>query len=260
MAIANPSLLTARELLVAWTTRTIRARYQQSLLGWLWAIIQPAASVVIYTIVFTRIVRVDTGGIPYPVFSYVTVVPWTLLATALTDMTSSLVSNMNLVQKIYFPREVLPIAAMLARLMDFGIAALLLFVLMAAFGMPILPPTAVYLPLILATQLMLMIGLGLTFAAMNVFFRDMQSLLALGLQLWFYASPIIYPASLVPEAYRSLYFMNPMAGILQSYRDVLLLSAPPGHYLGYAALSSITIFLLGYWLFKRVESTFADII
>jgi lipopolysaccharide transport system permease protein len=250
----------SRELLWAWTGRTIRGRYQQSALGWLWAIIQPSATVLFFSIIFTRIVPVDTGDIPYPVFSYIAVVPWTLLSTSITDMTISLVGNMALVNKIYFPRETLPIAAMLARLFDFGIAVCLFVVLMLIFRVPANLITWLYLPIILAIQLLLIVGLGLAFAAVNVFYRDTQSLVALGLQLWFYASPIIYPVTLVPESFRTLYFLNPMAGILTAYRTVLLEQSAPGSYLVLAAVVSVVIFLLGYWIFKRVEFQFADIV
>lgn len=254
------SLILSRDLLWAWTGRTIRGRYQQSALGWLWAIIQPAASVAIFTLIFTRFVPIDTGDIPYPVFSYVAVVPWTLLSASLTDMASSLVQNMTLVTKIYFPREAIPIASMLARLMDAGIAAVLLIILLIFFQVPAFLTGWLFLPLIVAIQLLLVLGLGLASAALNIFYRDVQSLLILGLQIWFYASPIIYPVSTVPEQYRALYFFNPMAGILEAYRDVLLRGTLPGFYLVTSALISLTIFLFGYWFFKRVEFKFADIV
>ena len=155
-------LYRTRDLLKAWTVRNIRARYQQSVLGWLWAIMQPAAQVAILSVIFTYFVPVDTGDIPYPVFSYVAIVPWTLLSSSLADMTSSLVDNMGLVTKIYFPREILPVAAMLARLMDFGIAAALLFILIILFRVPVNLSAWLYLPLILAIQLILILGLGAT--------------------------------------------------------------------------------------------------
>ncbi|RPI29589.1 MAG: ABC transporter permease [Acidobacteria bacterium] len=255
----SSSIVIGRDLLFAWTARTIRARYQQSILGWLWAIAQPAASVTIYTIVFTRIVKVDTGGIPYPVFSYVAVVPWAFLAAALNDMTSSLVQNINLVQKIYFPREILPIAAACARLMDFGIAFSLLMILMMIFQVPI-TATWVYLPLLLVIQMALATGIGLACAALNVFYRDIQSLLTLVIHLWFYASPIIYPVSLIPAKYHWVYFLNPMAGIIQGYRDVLLLGSSPGPSLLLAGALSFVVLFLGYWLFKRLEPLFADLV
>ncbi len=253
-------LLKMSDLIWAWTIRTLRGRYQQSALGWFWAIVQPVATVAIFTVVFTRIVRVDTGGVPYILFSYAAVVPWTLLATSLPDMAMSLVQNMNLVGKIYFPREALPIAAMLARLADFGISFVVLEGLMVIFRVPISLPGLLVLVLVLGLQLLLILGLGIGAAAMNVFYRDVDPLLRLLIQVWFYASPVLYPVSLVPENWRWLYFLNPMAGIIAAYRDVLIYGRMPGDYLIPAAAVSLLIFLLGYWFFKRVEFQFADIV
>lgn len=254
------NLFHSRDLLREWTSRNIRARYQQSVLGWFWAVLQPTAQVAIYTVVFTMVVRIDTGNIPYVIFSYVAMVPWTLLATSLTDMSNSLVDNMSLVNKIYFPREILPVAALLARLMDFGVAAILIVVLMVIYRIHIFPMGLLFLPVILLIQLVFMLGLGLATAAANVFIRDIRSLIVLGLQLWFYASPIIYPVTAVPENLRPYYYLNPMNGIIESYRDVLLRSQMPGNYLLPAAVISVVTFVLGYWFFKRVEFQFADII
>jgi lipopolysaccharide transport system permease protein len=253
-------LAQSKDLIRAWTGRIIRARYQQSTLGWLWAVIQPAAQVAIVTIIFTRFVRIDTGEIPYIIFSYAGIVPWTLLSTSLTDMSASLVQNMDLVTKIYFPREALPLSAMLARLMDFFVALILLVVLMVYFQMPFFPIGWFYLPLIVVIQITLILGLGLIFAALNVYYRDVQPLLTLGIQLWFYASPIIYPVSMVPANLRPIYFLNPMAGILEAYRSVLFYQSVPSEYLFLAAGISLVIFTTGYWLFKRLELQFADIV
>jgi len=253
-------MLAARDLLLAWTGRNIRGRYQQSALGWLWAIIQPAAQVAIFAIIFTRFVPVNTGDTPYIIFSYVAMVPWTFLASSLADMSSSIVGNMGLVTKIYFPREVLPIASVLARLMDFFLAAGLLIVLILIYKVPLFPVGWSFLPLILTIQLTLMLGLGLALAAANVFYRDIQSLLTLVIQLWFYASPIIYPIAVVPENLRQFYFLNPMAGILEAYRAVLLNGQFPGSYLMTSAIVSLVIFVIGYWFFKRVEFLFADLV
>lgn len=253
-------LIRARDLIWAWTARTLRGRYQQSALGWLWAIVQPVATVAIFTVIFTRFVPVDTSGVPYILFSYTAVVPWTLLATSITDMAISLVQNMNLVGKIYFPREVLPISVLLARLVDFGISILLLAVLVLFYQRPISFAGLLYLPLILGIQLVLILGLGIGSAALNVFYRDVDPLLKLGVQIWFYASPIIYPMSLVPENWQWLYFLNPMAGVIEGYRDVLIYNRVPGIYLLPSAVVASLIFLIGYWFFKRVEFQFADII
>ncbi len=252
--------LSAKDLLWAWTSRTIRGRYQQSLLGWLWAVVQPAATVAIFTLIFTRFVPIDTDGIPYILFSYAAVAPWTLLSASLSDMVQSLVQNMNLVTKIYFPREVLPIAAMFARLMDFGIALLLLVLLLVFYRVPVFPAGLLYLPIILSIQLALILGLGLACAAMNVFYRDVQPLLTLGIQLWFYASPVIYPITRVPEQLRPFYYLNPMAGILEAYRSVLLHGQAPDSFLLFSAISAGVTLLAGYTFFKRVEFQFADIV
>lgn len=253
-------LFQARELLLAWTSRNIRARYQQSALGWLWAILQPAAQVAIFTVIFTFFIPVNTGKTPYLVFSYVALVPWTLLAASVVDMSSSVVNNMSLVTKIYFPREVLPLAAMLARFMDFGVASGFLIAMMVYVNLSPHPLGLLFLPVILITQTLLILGVGLATAAASVFYRDVQSLIALLVQLWFYASPIIYPTSAVPERLRTVYYLNPMAGILEAYRDVLLYGRLPGPNLAIAAAMSICIFLLAYAFFKHSESVFADII
>lgn len=249
-----------RDLLVAWTFRTVRARYQQSVLGALWAVLQPAATVVVFTIIFTRFVRVDTGDLPYVVFSYTAMVPWTLFSTSVNDMVESLVSNMNLVAKIYFPRDILVIAAMLARLLDFSIAFLVLIVLMLLYGMPILTWSWLYLPLVMAIQLALGLGIGLAGASLNVFLRDIKHLFTLGLQLWLYATPIIYPVTLVPENLRTLYFMNPMAGAIEAYRAILLHNQAPGPSLMISAGVAFLTLICGYLFFKRVEHKFADVV
>jgi lipopolysaccharide transport system permease protein len=203
---------------------------------------------------------VDTGGVPYILFSYAAVVPWTLLATSIADMAMSLVQNMNLVGKIYFPREALPTAALLARLADFGISFAVLLVLVMLFRVQVSPLGLLCLPLILIIQLALILGIGIGCAALNVFYRDVDPLLKLITQIWFYASPILYPVSSVPEKWQWLYFLNPMAGIITAYRDVLVYGRLPGGYVLPAAVISLLIFVAGYWFFKHVEFQIADII
>ena len=257
--LAIRELYTYRDLLLAWTVRTVRARYQQSILGGLWAVMQPAATAAIFTVVFTLFIPLDTGDIPYVVFSYTAMVPWTLFSTSITDMVDSLVSNMNLVTKIYFPRDVLVVAAMAARLVDFVIALTVLLLLMFIYQMP-LSWTWLFLPAILLIQLALMLGIGLIGAALNVFYRDIRHLVVLGLQLWLYATPIIYPVTMVPERIRSLYFLNPMAGAIEGYRAVLLHGEMPENYIYVSAAAALLIMVGGYWFFKRVEYKFADIV
>ena len=261
MAI-HSRLLNHRELIVAWTGRTIRARYQQSLLGGLWAIIQPVATAIIFTIIFTRFIPVDTGPVPYIVFSYSAMVPWVLFSSSITDMTDSLVGNFSLVTKIYFPREVLPLSALMARLFDAAIAALVLifFLILYRDRLVISLTALMWLPVVLMIQLALIVGIGLMTSALNVFFRDIRHVVGLGLQLWFYATPIIYPSSVVPEALRGIYHLNPMAGIIESYRSILLAGGPPSKYLWLSAVISLVCLLVGYWFFKRVEFRFADVV
>jgi lipopolysaccharide transport system permease protein len=254
------SLFSRWDLLFAWTLRTVRARYQQSILGGVWAIVQPAATVAIFSVVFTHFVRVDTGGVPYVLFSFATMVPWTLFSASLIDMVNSLVDNMTLVTKIYFPREILPFAAMLARLLDFGIATAVLAVMMVYYRVPLFEIVWLYLPVILIIQIGLAVGLGLAGAALNVFYRDIKHLVTLGLQIWLYASPVIYPVSVVPEGVRRIYFINPMAGVVEAYRSVLLHSKPPEINLLWSAFSALALLAIGYWLFKRVEFQMADVV
>jgi lipopolysaccharide transport system permease protein len=257
---ASDNLLLHRDLLYAWTSRTVRARYQQSILGGLWAVLQPAASVAVFTIIFTRFIPIDTGDIPYVVFSFSAMVPWLLFSTSVSDMAESLVTNMNLVSKIYFPREILVLAAMLARLVDFAIAFVVLLLLMALYRMPFNPAAVLFVPLVLIIQLALALGLGLIGSAVNVFFRDVKHLIVLGLQIWFYATPIIYPVTVVPEQLLPVYFLNPMAGIIVSYRAVLLYGQTPDYHLVWSAVIAFTLLFVGYWFFKRVEHRFADVV
>jgi len=249
-----------RDFLIAWTSRIVRARYQQSILGGLWAIIQPAATVAVFTIIFTRFIPVDTGEIPYVVFSYSAMVPWLLFSASITDMVESLVMNMNLVTKIFFPREILVLAALLARVFDFAIAFSILIVLIMVYRLPVLHIGWLFLPVILAIQMALSLGLGLIGASLNVFYRDIKHMIGLGMQLWFYATPIIYPPTLVPEAWRSLYHLNPMVGVIESYRAVLLRGQLPSSSLLISAALAAGILVAGYLFFRLVEHQFADVV
>ncbi|KAA3661575.1 MAG: ABC transporter permease [Chloroflexi bacterium] len=249
-----------RDLLLAWTARIIRARYQQSVLGGLWAIIQPLSMVIIFTVIFTTFIPIDTGEVPYVIFAYTAMVPWALFAGSLNEMVFSLVGNMNLVSKIYFPREILPIAALLARLLDAMIAFSLLVVIMLFYRMPVFTFSWLFLPVILIVQIVFVLGLGFIGSALNVFYRDITHVVGLGLQVWLYATPIIYPVTAVPERFQTLYFLNPMAGIIESYRAVLLRGEMPSQFLWLSAVVGGILFIAGYWIFKRLEFQFADVV
>lgn len=253
-------LYNARELLYSWTFREFRVRYSQSIMGAAWAIVQPLVLMVIFSVVFSLGLKIDTGGIPYPLFSYVGTLPWTLFATSITFAVPSLVNNMNLVSKIYFPREVLPVSSILVGLVDFAIAAILLIPMFLLFRVPI-TWTVLLVPLILLVQTLLTIGISLFASAINVFYRDVRFVVPLTLQVWMYLSPVIYPASAVPEQWRALYFLNPMAAIIDSYRRVLLMGQlPDWPYLGLSAAVSLIVLVFGYRYFKNAERQFADLI
>jgi lipopolysaccharide transport system permease protein len=187
-------------------------------------------------------------------------VPWMFFASSISDMVESLVLNMNLVSKIYFPREILPIAALFARFFDFIIASIVLGVLLYYFHIQLSITAFIFLPAILLIQIFLALGIGLIGAGLNVFYRDIKHLFVLGLQIWFYASPIIYSITSVPERFRFVYFLNPMAGVIQSYRDVLLYQKLTGSGLIISLVSAVVVMIIGYWFFKRVEFQFADVV
>ncbi len=249
-----------RDLLWLWTVREIRVRYKQSLLGVGWAILQPLALTLVFTLVFSRIMQVDTGGLPYPIFAYSALVPWTFFATSLSFGIPSLVNNLSLVSKIYFPREILPIANVGAALLDFALAALVFAGMLLVYQIPITIYVIWVVPL-LCIQISLTVGVILLGSAAIVFFRDVRFVIPLLVQIWMYASPVIYPTDLIPPAYRPLYFLNPMAGIIDGYRRVLVMGEPPNMYaLLIATVTSAALLILGYFIFKRSEPLFADLI
>jgi lipopolysaccharide transport system permease protein len=249
-----------RDLLWLWIVREIQVRYKQSLLGIMWAILQPLALTVVFTLVFSVIVRIDTGDIPYPVFAFSGLVPWTFFSTSVSFGVSSLVNNMNLVTKIYFPREVLPLASIGAAFLDFLVGSVILTGMLVVYrvwpGMNVL-----WLVPLLAIQIILTMGVTLFGSAVIVFFRDMRFVMPLVIQVWMYASPVVYPVDLVPERFRPYYFLNPMAGIIDGYRRVLIVGEPPRpEAIILGTPIAILLFLVGYVFFKRVEPIFADLI
>ena len=253
-------LLQNRDLLWLWTSREIKIRYKQSLLGIAWAILQPLALTVVFTLVFSLLARIDTGDVPYPVFAYSGLVPWTFFATSLSFGVSSLVNNMNLVTKIYFPREILPLASVGAALVDFFIAGLIFIGMMIIYRVwPGLEIIWVF-PL-LVVQIILTVGVTLIGSAVLVFFRDVRFVIPLLIQVWMYASPVIYPVDLVPAGLQPYYFLNPMAGIIDGYRRALILGEPPRmQALLLSAIVSLLLLVFGYALFKRLEPLYADLI
>lgn len=259
------NLIEHRELLYNLTMRDIKSRYAQSFLGIAWAIIQPLSLVLIFTAV-AIFVSIPSDGLPRPIFYYAALLPWTFFSASLNTAVPSVVVNANLVRKIYFPREIFPMAAILASLFDLCISAVILAGFYAWFKVPVTVYILLF-PVLLAVQMVLMLAISLLGAGLNVYFRDIRTALPLVLQLWMYASPIIYPLSSVmenekvPAVFKQLYMLNPMAGLIEGFRNVMLKGQPPDYQtVGIALVGSLALLWICYRIFKRLEKRFADVI
>ena len=247
-----------RDLLWHMTVRHLRGQYKQSVLGYAWAIVNPLSQMLILSFVFSIILRISSLDVPYPLFLLVGLVPWIFFSSTVSSATDSVVGAASLVTKVYFPREVLPTAAMLTKLVDLGFGILILIGLMVYFGHP--PEwTAVWLPVLFFIHILFTLGLAFPLAALNVYFHDVRFLVGVVLTMWFYMTPVIYPVELVPDRYRILFDLNPNSLFINAYRRVLLEGIGPGLdrvFLG-TVIALLTL-LIGYYLFKRMESGFAD--
>jgi lipopolysaccharide transport system permease protein len=253
-------LLAYRELLWTLALREIQVRYRQAILGAAWAIIQPAALMVVFTIFFGRVLRVPSDGLPYPLFAYCALVPWSFFATSLSAGVPSLTNHAHLVTKIYFPREVLPLSSIVAAGVDFGVAACVFVGLLVFYCVPV-TPAVLYAPLLVLLQAVFTAAVVLFLSALNVTYRDVRHAVPLMVQVWMFATPIIYPLSIVPERMRPLYLLNPMAGIVDGYRRVVLHgTAPDLQAVVLAAGVSVVLGVLGYRYFIWSASRFADIL
>ncbi|HNT23462.1 MAG TPA: ABC transporter permease [Anaerolineales bacterium] len=249
-----------RELIINWAIRDIRSRYRQSFMGMGWLLIQPVFQIIIVSVIFGYFIKVPSEGMPYPIFYFAAMMPWMLFQGMISSAVPSVLNNMALVSKIYFPREILPLASILARFFDFLISLGIYFVLMMVYKVP-LQITLVLIPVLLILQTILALGISLLGAAVSVFVRDISFAIPLVMQLWMYATPVIYPLDLVPEQWRWLYLLNPMAGVIDSYRRILLYGEWPDLiYLASAAFTSLVLCLFGYWYFKKLEITMADVL
>ena len=260
--VANIKRLTAYHALFAtWVARDIRVRYKQSLLGIAWAILQPLAATLILALVFTRIVPLPTGDGPHLVFYYSGMLAWTFFAAALSFGIGSLVSNMHLVTKVYFPREIIPLASVAAGLVDFAIAASILAGLVLVYRAPVTPAIAL-VPIALVIQVAFTTALVLAGSALNVFYRDVRFVVPLATQLLFFLTPVIYPVSFVPEAWRSVYLLNPMAVVIEIYRAAVgaVPAPPPAPSIALSIGTALALLAAGYATFKRVEPDMADMI
>jgi len=253
-------LVQYRDLLWTLSVHRLKVRYKQSLLGPSWAVLQPTLLMLIYTVIFSRIVRIPTDGAPYAVFAYSALLPWTFFATAMSSATNSLVSHFSLVTKVYFPREILPLTYVIAALVDFLVASSVLGALMAYYGMSLSLSALFAIPTI-AVLTLFAIAVSLLLCAVQVRYRDIGMALPLLLQVWMFATPVVYPLTLVPERWQALYRLNPMVGIVESFRRVILQGAPPDlHALGVSALVTVALLPAAFIYFKHVEATVADII
>ncbi len=248
-----------RDLFFFLVWRSVKVRYAQSALGIGWAIIQPVFSMLIFTVVFGELAEVASDNVPYAVFSFVALVPWTYFANALTDATASLVNNSQILSKVYFPRMIMPLAAVVSKLVDFGIAMILVGGLMVWYR--IAPNWGVLaLPLLVLLMMLTAAGLGMWLTALAVQYRDVNFGMGFGVQLLMYAAPVVYPASLIPEKYQILYAINPMVGVIEGFRAALLGTRPmPWNFFVVGSITAVVMGVTGAMYFRRREKLFADV-
>jgi lipopolysaccharide transport system permease protein len=248
-----------KDLLWFLTVRSIKAKYAQSVLGVSWAVIQPLFSTLVYTIVFGNLARIDSNGVPYFLFSLVALVPWTFFSNTLNESSTSLITNANLVTKVYFPRLVLPLSSVFSKGVDFGIGFLLLIVTLMIYK---LVPTfeIVMLPWLLLILLMTSLGMGMLLSALAVQYRDIKYALTFLVQLLMYAAPVVYPTTNVPLKYQTLYSLNPMVGVIEGFRAIFLGTLDfPYTWIWTGTAVSLFLFIIGLFFFRRMERVFSDV-
>jgi lipopolysaccharide transport system permease protein len=249
-----------RDLLYTLSAHRLQVRYKQSVLGPAWAILQPLSLLLIYTVIFGRLARVESDGIPYTLFAFAALLPWTSFSTAVSSATNSLVSHFNLVTKVYFPREILPLTYVIAAMVDLAAGGVILAGLIA-YHQVTLTLQALWVIPIAGLMFTLALAVSLVLSAIQVRFRDIGMGMPLLMQVWMFASPVVYPLSAVPERWRTLYMLNPMAGVIENFRRVLLHGTSPDFQsLGVAAAISLALLIAAFLYFKRVESTVADVL
>jgi lipopolysaccharide transport system permease protein len=240
--------------------RDIKARHAQTVLGAGWAILQPLLTMVVFTLIFGKFARIPSDGVPYPVFSFAALVPWAYFANAFQGASNSLVANTRMFTKVYFPRLVIPCVPVLGGLLDFSVAFLILLALTGYYGL--VPSVAAFgvIPLLVVIMMMTAAGVGCWLSAINIQYRDVKVITAFLAQLWMYATPIVYPLSIVPDAYRTVYMLNPMVGVIEGFRSVLLgTGAVPWGAIGVSLAVAAVLLASGALYFRRMESVFADV-
>lgn len=249
-----------RELLYFLTWRDIKVRYKQTVLGAAWAIIQPFFTMVVFSLFFGRLAKMPSDGIPYPIFAYAALVPWTFFANGLNQASNSLVGSANLIKKVYFPRLVVPISSVISGVVDFVLAFAVLLGMMLFYG--ILPTVNIlWLPFFVLLIFVTALGVGFWLSALNVQFRDVRYTVPFLTQFWLFASPIAYPSSLLSEPWRTLYGINPMVGVVEGFRWALLgTDTAPGPIIIVSTVVALVLFVGGAFWFRKMEKTFADVV
>jgi lipopolysaccharide transport system permease protein len=253
------ALLRYRELIWFLTLRDIQLRYRQTVLGVAWALLQPVATMTVFSVFFGRLGGMPSDGMPYPLFAFCALLPWQLFAHALSESSNSLVANQSLVTKIYFPRLVIPVSSVLAGLVDFAVSLVVLVGMMAYYGVH---PTmkVLVLPLLVLLALGSALGVGLWLSALNVHYRDVRYTIPFLTQFWMFATPIAYPSSVVPEQWRPLLGLNPMGGVVEGFRWALLGTRPSPNLIWVSAAVAFLLLFSGLHFFSRMERTFADVV
>jgi lipopolysaccharide transport system permease protein len=250
-----------REVLYFLVLRNLKIRYRQTVLGAVWAVLQPLALMLVFVVVGDRILHLPSDGVPYPVFTFAALIPWTLFSGALTTSSESVVRDINLVSKVYVPRLLLPISAIGPLLVDFFVSFVLLFGLMAAYGIAPQLSALWWVPTLTVLMVVLTLAVGFLLSALMVMYRDIRALTPLLVQLWLFATPIAYSISLIPEKWRLLYGLNPLAGPIAGFRSALLgTPAPDGGLLAVSVATTIALLIVGVAYFVRTDRTFADVI
>jgi lipopolysaccharide transport system permease protein len=247
-----------RELLYFLAWRDVKVRYKQTAIGVAWALLQPLAMMLVFTLFFGRLAKIPSEGVPYPLFAFAGLLPWQLFSRTLTESTNSLITDQRLVTKVYFPRLLVPSATSLAALLDFGISVGLLFFLMLGFG--VVPgPRALWLPLFVLLMMITALGVGYWLSALNVEYRDVMYMVPFLAQFWMFITPVVYPSSLVPGRWRVLYGLNPMSGVVEGFRWCLLGAGEgPSPMFFVSVLISLSLFVSGIIWFRKRERAFVD--
>ncbi len=248
-----------RELLWVLTLRDIKVRYKQTVLGVVWALIQPVMLMVVFSIFFGKLAKIPSDGYPYPIFVYAALLPWVFFANAISSSASSVVGSANLISKVYFPRLIIPLASIGAGLIDFAIATLVLLLLMIFYGVG-WSVNLLAAPVLVVAVLFTALGIGTFLSALNVAYRDFRYVIPFLIQLWMFATPVVYPASLVPEKWQWILYLNPMAGLIEGFRSAFLGRPFDFEALGISFTVAVIVFLVGVAYFEKVERRFADII